>query len=178
MSHRSDLPTPDDPEHTLWSLIEDLRLAMLTTRDAEGRLRSRPMTTQNLPHADGLEPHPSRLWFFLSRSSQAAGDLRRDPRVNLAYASPEKDRYVSVSGSARFVDDLGRKQALWSAATEAWFQNGADDPDVGLLEVRIDGAEFWDVRTSKVMRLAQRAKAAVTGEPPSATGTHARIGLH
>src|SRR5687768_3057522 len=100
MSHRSELPTPDDPEHTFWSLIEDLRFAMLTTRDAEGRLRARPMTTQNPRHADD-EPHPSRLWFFLSRSSETAGDLGRDPRVNLAYASPDKDRYVSVSGSAR-----------------------------------------------------------------------------
>ena len=178
MSHRSDLPTPADPEHTLWSLIEDLRFAMLTTRDAEGRLRGRPMTTQNRRPADEHEPHPSRLWFFLSLSSETAEDVRRDPRVNLAYASPGKDRYVSVSGSARFVDDPARKQALWSTATEAWFPNGVDDPDVGLLEVSIDGAEFWDVRTSKAMQLAKRAKSALTGERPRATGIHARIGLH
>ena len=177
MSDRSDLPTPADPEHTLWSLIEDLRFAMLTTRDAEGRLRGRPMTTQNPPHAD-REPHPSRLWFFLSLSSEAAEDVRRDPQVNLAYASTDKDRYVSVSGSARFVDDLARKRALWSTATEAWFPDGPDDPDVGLLEVVIDSAEFWDVRTSKVMQLVKMAKAAMTGERPQGMGRHGRIDLH
>ena len=136
------------------------------------------MTTQNPRPADELEPHPSRLWFFLSRSSETAADLRRDPRVNLAYASPDKDRYVSVSGSARFVEDLALKRGLWSTATDAWFPEGPDGPDVGLLEVSIEGAEFWDVRTSKVMQLVKMAKAAVTGEPPRAMGIHARIGLH
>ena len=99
MTDRSDFPTPADPEHALWNLIEDLRFAMLTTRDAEGRLRGRPMTTQN-PHPDEREPRPRRLWFFLSLSSEAAEDVRRDAQVHLAYASPDKDRYVSVTGSA------------------------------------------------------------------------------
>jgi len=177
MTDRSDFPTPADPEHALWNLIEDLRFAMLTTRDAEGRLRGRPMTTQN-PHPDEREPRPRQLWFFLSLSSEAAEDVRRDAQVHLAYASPDKDRYVSVTGSARFVDDGERKHALWSTATQAWFPNGPDDPDVGLLEVSIDGAEFWDVRTSKVLQLVKMAKAAMTGERPQDMGTHGRIGLH
>src|SRR5690606_24335631 len=74
----------------LWPLIEEVRFAMLCTRDADGCLRSRPMTTLRRRDADARD-----VWFFTSRGTPPAQDIERDGNVNLAYASPSSDVYVS-----------------------------------------------------------------------------------
>ncbi len=158
------------PHEHLWKLIHDMRFGMLTTRHADGVLHSRPLTTQNRKLDEGAS-----LWFFVALSGEPARDVKADPMVNVSYASPEKDCYVSVSGQARIVDDAERKKALWSASAKAWFVGGLEDPDLGLLEVRIDRAEFWDVKTSKMVQLYKMAKAAVSGVPPSGMGEHGEV---
>lgn len=80
----------------LWDLIKDIKFGMFTTRHGNGHLHSRPMATQN----KGVD-EDSSLWFFMSRSGSPLADLITEPSVNVAYADPGKDSYVSVSGTAR-----------------------------------------------------------------------------
>ena len=162
-----------DPGHArtqLWSMIKDIRFAMFTTRHGNGHLHSRPMTTQN-----SSIDEDSNLWFFMSRSGEPVADVVGDPTVNVVYADPGEDSYVSVSGTASIVDDLGKKQQLWSKLAEAWFPGGAADPDLALVRVKITHANYWDVRESKIVQLYQMAKAAITGKPPVGLGEHAEI---
>ncbi len=112
----------------LWDMIKDIRFGMLTVRGADGRLYARPMTTQN-----GEADRGGVIWFFMSRSGQPVADLTAAPDVNVAYADPDSDKYVSVSGAARIVEDPVKKQELWSAAAKAWFPGGVDDPDLALV---------------------------------------------
>src|SRR5690348_11894947 len=74
----------------LAELIEHIDIAMFTTIDDNGTLRSRPMSTQQIEF-DG------DLWFFAGASSATAHEVRRDQRVNISYAQPDQQRYVSVS---------------------------------------------------------------------------------
>ncbi len=157
-----------DSRARLAELVRDIRFAMFTTRDAQGALQSRPMTTQ------GSRLDDDGVWFFMSRSSDPVRDLAHDANVNVAYADPDRDAYVSLSGTARVVDDPERRRALWSKMNEAWFPNGPDDPDVALVRVEIASAELWDVRESKPSQLLQMAKAAITGQRPH-LGDHARV---
>ncbi|MCW7539619.1 pyridoxamine 5'-phosphate oxidase family protein [Aquabacterium sp. A7-Y] len=160
------------PQQRLWDMIRDIRFGMMTTRHHDGQLRSRPMTTQNRSVDEG-----GVLWFFVSRSSEAGMDLHDDGAVNIAYADPDKDRYISLAGFARFVDNPDKKNELWNSATQAWFPNGPDDPDVGLLAVHVDHAEYWDVEASKMVQLFKMARAAVTGERPRDMGDHREVRL-
>lgn len=164
----SEQPTGD--RKLLWELIEDIKFAMFTTRHGNGHLHSRPMTTQN-SHLD----ENSSLWFFMSRRSDAVADFSSDASVNVVYADPGADSYVSVSGNAAVVDDLAKKQALWSKPTEAWFPGGPTDPDLALVEVRITHANYWDVKSSKIVQLYAMAKAAITGKPPTGLGEHGEV---
>ena len=154
----------------LWELIEDIKFAMFTTRHGNGHLHSRPMTTQN-SHLD----ENASLWFFMSRRSDAVADLAGEPSVNVVYADPGADSYVSVSGNAAVVDNLGKKEALWSKMAEAWFPGGPSDPDLALVEVRITHANYWDIKSSKIVQLYEMAKAAVTGQPPTQLGEHGEV---
>lgn len=154
----------------LWELIHDIRFAMFTTRHDNGHLHSRPVTTQN-----SSIDEDANLWFFMSRGGEPVADLTGDRTVNVVYADPGCDRYVSVSGLAFVVESLAKKQQLWSKLSEAWFPGGAGDPDLALVQVRILHASYWDVKESKLVQLYQLAKAAFTGKPPVDLGEHVDI---
>jgi general stress protein 26 len=155
----------------LWSLIKDIRFAMFTARHpGSGHLHARPMTTQN-----SRLDEDSSLWFFMSRKSEPVADILEDPAVNVVYADPGADSYVSVSGNAAVVHDLAKKEQLWSKLAEAWFPLGASDPDLALVQVHITHANYWDVQESKIVQLFKMAKAVITGKPPTQLGEHAEV---
>jgi len=157
----------------LWEMVKDIKFAMLTTRHDNGHLHSRPMTTQNR----SLDEDDS-LWFFMARDGDPAHDLQNDSEVNVAYADPGRDTYVSVSGRAEIVDDLEKKRALWNKMNEAWFPEGPEGPNVALVRVRISHANYWDVKASKLVQLVAMAKAAVTGHPPRHLGDTGEVRMH
>lgn len=154
----------------LWKLIKDTRFAMFTTRHANGHLHSRPMTTQN----SSVDEDDS-LWFFMSRRGDPVIALAAEPVVNVAYANPDDDCYVSVCGVAAVIENHAKKQKLWTKMAQAWFAGGVDDPDLALVQVRIHEAHYWNVKSSKVMQLVHMAKAVVTGEQPKGLGEHGEI---
>jgi general stress protein 26 len=171
----NDAACTESPERThsivkLWDLIKDIRFAMFATRDAAGEIHSRPMTTQN-----SRLDEDSNLWFFMSRRGDTVADLSADSIVNVVYADPDDGRYVSVSGRATVVEDMAKKQQLWSKLAEAWFQGGVGDPDLALVRVKIGQANYWDVHDSKIVQIFKIAQAAVTGRPPARLGEHGEV---
>ncbi len=155
---------------TLWELIKGIKFGMLTHRQPSGMLHAHPLTTQN----QSLDAQ-SHLYFFISRKSEMAQRLQQDSNVNVSYADPGADSYVSVSGQAAIVEDQGKKEELWSPLARAWFPAGVNDPDLALLEVRIHHAEYWDVKESKMVQLAKMARAAILGELPRKLGEHKEL---
>lgn len=164
----------DTHQHeVLWDLIKETRVCMLSHRHADGSLHAHPLTTQNKQlDADGC------LYFFVSRSAEVGRRLREDGNVNLAYANPDKDSWVSVSGTARILEDMQKKKELFNPMAKAWFPNGPDDPDMELVEVRIAEAEYWNVKQNKLMQVLKMGKAAATGSRPSDMGEHQRVQFH
>lgn len=162
--------TPEKQREHLWSLIKDIRFAMFTTQHDNGHLHSRPMTTQNKSINED-----NTLWFFMSRKSDPVADIKNDTNVNVAYADTDKDAYVSVSGTARVVEDRARAEQLWNKMAEAWFPGGPTDPDLALVRVDIVHADYWDVKENKLTQLFKMAKAAVTGNPPTGMGEHGSV---
>jgi general stress protein 26 len=150
-------------------LIEGIPVAMVTTRSDDDRLGSRPMLLEK------LEPGGA-LTFLTHLSSQKVHEIARDPRVNVSFVSDSGDRYVSVSGTATATHDPARMHALWNVTYRAWFPQGPDDPDSAILTVRIERIEYWDVPTSRLVRLWCAAKALATGQVVEA-GDHQRRDL-
>ncbi|AWH28764.1 MULTISPECIES: pyridoxamine 5'-phosphate oxidase family protein [Stenotrophomonas] len=121
----------------LSELIKDVEVAMFTTTGVDGRLYSRPLGTQQVDF-DG------DLWFATAADSPKVAEIALNPRVNVAYASTSKNTYVSVSGRARIVDDREKIEALWSPAMKLFFPGGKDDPNLRLIQVRAETAEYWE----------------------------------
>lgn len=157
-------------QETLWDLIRHIKFGMLTHRHRDGSLQGHPLTTQNKSTDEG-----SLLYFFVSEKSGMAGRLREDGNVNVAYADPGADVYISIAGTAQFSNDMATKERLWSPMAKAWFPGGVNDPDVALLEVKITHAEYWNVKDTKATQLFKMAKAAVSGDTPKHMGDHKEV---
>jgi general stress protein 26 len=140
----------------LHDLIKDIDFAMLTTID-NGVLRSRPMQTQDFEF-DG------DLWFFTSSNTHKTEEIEKDNRVNVSYASPESNTYVSVSGTAEIVKDQAKIDEYWNDILRAWFPEGKDSPDLVLLKISVEQAEYWDSPSSTIVHIAGFIKALATGE--------------
>ena len=154
----------------LWDMIKNIRFGMLTIQGTEGQLYSRPMTTQN-----GEADRGGVIWFFMSRSGQPLADLSASPDVNVAYADPGADMYVSVTGTARLVEDPVKKQELWSTVAKTWFPGGVDDPDLALVAVLVAEAEYWDVKANRGVQILKLAKAALIGDQPTNLAERRRV---
>jgi general stress protein 26 len=140
----------------LKSLLEGIDFCMLTTIDG-GQLRSRPMSTQQMDENGDL-------WFFTSDKTHKVEEIERDSRVNAAYAKPDDNVYVSVSGRASVVKDRQKIEELWNPILKAWFPEGLDDPTLCLLKVSVEEAEYWDSPNSTLVQIAGFVKALVTGQ--------------
>lgn len=155
----------------LWAMIRDTRFGMLTHRHPDGSLHAHPLTTQNRE----LGPK-GILYFFVSKATEVGQRLRQDGNVNLSYANPSKDSWVSIAGEARISTDRDAVERLFNPMAKAWFPGGPTDPDLELVEVHIRHAEYWDVKESKAVQLLKMASAAATGERAS-MGEHQEVDI-
>lgn len=148
----------EDLTFTQQDTVEKLRAAkwvMLTTATGEGKLVSHPMTPQEVtPDAD--------IWFFVGLEGDQADALRASKAVNIAVS--EAGSWLSVAGRAEFVEDRAKIDELWDGQVDAYFEGGKADPNLGLLRVTTDSAQFWGVPGGKVAALAQIVKSKVAGD--------------
>ena len=152
----------------LWDLIKTVEIAMLVTEDGE-HLRSRPM-------AMSQDSFDGTLWFFTRASSHKVTEVAADERVNLSFAHPGKQDYVSVSGRATLVRDRGAVDDHWVESIRTWFPKGKDDPDIALLKITVQQAEYWDAPSSAMLHAFGYVKAVTTGKSPE-PGGHGTVNL-
>jgi general stress protein 26 len=131
----------------LRELIKGIEFAMLTTSEADGSLRSRPMATQQVEF-DG------DLYFFTKASAPKVGEVESDRHVCISYAAPDEQRYVSMSGLARLLRDRAKMEEFWFPELEVWFPNGLKDPDLALLWISVTQAEYWEGPSGTLVHMA------------------------
>ena len=162
--------TRDNDLQKLRELVKDIDFCMLTTVDEGGDLHSRPMSSNGDIDADG------DIWFFTKASSLKVSEIAKLPKVNVSFADPDNQRYVSVSGMAQLVRDRAKIDELWRPEFKIWFPEGQDDPDIALLRVTLDKAEYWDSPSSTVGYALSFVSSLVTGKEPD-LGENKKINL-
>jgi len=151
---------PADDLEKLRELIEDIDFCMLTTIDERGDLHSRPMSSNGELDSNG------DLWFFTGASSHKVSEINDSPRVNVSFADPQNQNYVSVTGRARLVRDRQKIDELWQPQFQMWFPEGKDDPNLALLRIKVQKAEYWDSPSSPISYALNFVSALVSGEEP------------
>jgi general stress protein 26 len=140
----------------VWELMKKIGLAMLVTRDGD-KLRARPMSAYP-------ERENHAVLFLTDARHHTDEEIARNPGVNLSFADPGHQKYVSVTGTAVVSNDRAKIKQLFSTPAKAWW-NSADDPNIRVLTITPDDAEFWDSPGS-VVSYVKMAAAAITGTRP------------
>ena len=107
------------------------------------------------------------LWFFTYGDTPKVHEIETRPQVNVSFSSPKDQTYVSLSGRAELVRDKAKVHELWSPSLKAWFPDGEDTPDIALLKINVEKAEFWDSPSSPIAHAIGLAKSLVTGQTGS-----------
>jgi general stress protein 26 len=141
----------------LREMIKEIDFCMLTTVDENNDLHSRPMSLNSEVDQAG------NLWFFTAASSHKVSELIRTPKCNASFAKPDDNCYVSITGTAQLVTDKQKIEELWKPELKAWFPKGTDDPDLALLRVGIEKAEYWYSPSGTVGQAINFVAALVTG---------------
>jgi general stress protein 26 len=159
-----------------YELVYDIDTAMMTTRRADGHLRSRAMANQK--RAAGAD-----LWFVCRDGTAKLADLAQDPHINLTYYKDGSREWVSVSGLATVTRDREKIRELWAEDWRAWFPDEGDarhgtpdDPRMVLIGVHIHGAEFLEVNEPKPVVLFEVVKGWLTSTEPKVGEMHTITG--
>ncbi|BCW68990.1 pyridoxamine 5'-phosphate oxidase family protein [Arthrobacter sp. NicSoilB8] len=148
-------------------IINDSHIGMLTTINEAGTLVSRPLAVQEVKD-DG------DMWFFTSSTSSQVAHIRANPAVNVSFG--KRTEWVSVAGTAEVVTDRQLIHDMWNQVVEAWFPDGPDTPEVVLLHVDSDSAQYWTSPGGTAATVLQWIKSKVTNSRMS-VGESATVDL-
>jgi len=159
----------DDQIETIRKMINKISYGfMVTAESQDGALHGRPMATAE------VEVGMQSLWFATQRDSGKVEELASDSRVFVGYGSAGGQDWVALTGTGRVVDDREKINELWSPIWKNWFE-GPDDPNLVLIEVTPQVAEYWD-GNNKIIAMLKLAFTAVTGKKTS-DGDHGKVAV-
>jgi general stress protein 26 len=136
-------------------LMDRISTCMLTTHDGD-HIRSRPM-------AAFVRRDEDAVYFLGDAHQHKDAEIERNPNVGLAFADGRK--FVSVTGHASVSQNKAKIKELWSPAAKAWWDS-PDDPNIRLLTVTPDDAEFWE-GPGKIIGTIKMIAAAATSSRPN-----------
>jgi len=121
---------------TLHELLEHFRTAMLITHTGDGHLRARPMVIA------GLEPS-CLVWLISSDDSAKIHEIEKNRSVHLSMQR-EGETYLSLDGHADITEDQDKINELWREDYARYFPVGPDDPNIALIAITPERAEYWE----------------------------------
>jgi general stress protein 26 len=151
----------------VWNLMKKIGFAMLVTRDGS-KLRARPMTAY-------LARDENAIFFLTDARQHKAEEIARNPEVNLSFADASDQKYVSVTGAAVVSNDRARIKQLFSTPAKAWWDS-ADNPNIRVLKITPDDAEFWD-SPGTVVTSIKMAAALATGAHPDVGEDNRKVAM-
>lgn len=148
---------PDDDR--IWALMADQSVCMMTTTATDGELRARPMQAI-------LERGRKEIWFYTRLSDGKCEEIGDDDRVCLCFSNRKSNDYVSISGTAEATQDREMIRKHWSPFVDAWFPDGPDGPDVGMIRVTVTEGEYWDGESSSLLAALKMLTASARDDDP------------
>ena len=155
-----------------YALVEEIEIAMMTTRRRDQHLESRAMANQK--RAAGAD-----LWFVTAEATAKVADLESDPHLNLAYYKNRTREWISVSGLATLSRDREKIHELYAEDWKLWFPDEGDprhgtpdDPRFVLIGVEVHAAVFFELDKPQPVVLYELAKGWLTGDTPDLGKVH------
>lgn len=152
------------------AIIKDVKFTMFSTITTdEKHIHACPMTTNK------NELENAKIWFIGDKTTEMVKDIEKNPQVNLSYTSTDDKNFVSINGVAKLIDDKAKLDELWSPIYNAFYEHGKDDPNVQIICVECNGAEYWQSGNSVVNMFKLASAALQDGKIADSLGSHASV---
>jgi general stress protein 26 len=136
--------------------MKKISICMLASWDGH-ELHARPMGAY-------VRREDDAIYFLTDARHHKDQDIARYPKVCLAFADTSGQKYVSLAGDAEVSSDRSKIYELWGTPAKAWWES-ADDPNIRILKVTPEEAQYWDSPGTTVSYV-KMAAAALTGSRP------------
>ena len=140
----------------VWDLMKKIGFAMLVTRDGDRVARAADERLSRSRREHDFLPH--------RRAAPQGRGNRRGSACQSVVRGCGNQKYVSLTGTAAISNDREKIRQLFSTPAKAWWDS-AEDPNIRVLKISPDDAEFWDSPGS-IISYVKMAAAAVTGTRP------------
>ncbi|KAG8705836.1 hypothetical protein FRC09_002738 [Ceratobasidium sp. 395] len=155
--------TPQEKVDGLNEIVNNVKIATLTTVGTNGELHSRSMAPAS---TEGL-----RFTFLADNSSYKTNEIEANPAVNVSFVEPGPNHWVSIAGTAKLSQDRKRIKDLWNPLTKAWFGDLGDgvhkgdetDPRVVAIEVIPSEIRYWYTTRTRIGTMVDVVASAATG---------------
>ena len=151
-------------------LVEEIRVCMFITNNDIEHEHTRPMSAVDVED-DGT------VWFYTDIRSIKVEEVVTDRKVHLTFAHPGKESYMDVRGTSNIVTDKALIKEKWSPVVKAYFPDGVDDPNLGLLKVQPYDVYYWEAESGKMVQFLKMAVSAVTGNTKIAQGAEGKLSV-
>ncbi|CAM5771251.1 pyridoxamine 5'-phosphate oxidase family protein [Bosea minatitlanensis] len=155
-------------QERIWTAL-DAHPVYMVSLIAGDMLKTRPM-------AGHIDRERHRLLFITHRHTGIIEAALHSPSVSVAISQEDRNFYAAIACTASEVTDRELLHQIWTPMAGAWFPNGPDDPDAGLLALTPVSAEIWDGPSSSVLVAFKLATAKILGRTPD-LGVNATIDM-
>ena len=143
----------------IYGLLKDFSTVILVTMGGPTCCHDRPMAVAQVDEN-------TDLWLFTSGDSEKVRQIGADSRVQI-HAQQGYTSCVILAGRATVVEDRAMIREIWKPSFKVWFPEGAEDPNIVLLRIKGEEAEYWDSSgVNRFRYLYQSIKAIATGTTP------------
>lgn len=156
----------DEARIKVRDMLEKIGVVMLVTQRDDGTRHARPMAIQRIEN--------ETVWFYTREATPKTEEIGGNPDVLLAASHPSHQCYVAAHGMARQLRDTALQRELWTESARVWFPGGPEDEALGVIEVTLEGAEYWDSPSSFAVHAYGYVKALATGRSPN-PGENAKV---
>jgi len=128
--------TVDDMLRVARETIADLPWCFVVTAAEDGAMNAR-LVQAGRPAEDWT------IRFMTDRRCRKIAEVRRNPRMTLAFLNEAARAYVTLIGHAALIEDVAVKRAIWRPEMNVWHPSGPEDPDNQLVAFTADRIELY-----------------------------------
>lgn len=133
--------------------MQKIDFCMLSTREMDGGISTRPMSNNGDVEYDGDS------WFFSFEETRKVPAIAGEPRVSLSFSAPpsllgKPGIFIAIDGRATVIKDKSQFGEHWVPDLERWFPNGMDTPGLVLIKVHANRIEYSDGEENDVISVA------------------------
>lgn len=156
-----------DPLQQLWDEIDDIHAGMLGVEESGQHMQ---------PMAPYVEKETNSIWFFTKTSTDLIAAVRAGSRAHFCVVGKDHDYHACLAGTISERHSREHVDKFWSAVVAAWYEGGKEDPELTMLQLKLDDASIWASPKSALRFGWEVAKANLTGREPD-LGIHTHLSL-